>query len=1123
MTTPDLQSRIRALLEHESTLLVEAGAGTGKTALLAGRVAMLLAGGKQPSQVAAITFTELAASELLGRITEYVDKLIAGEVPNELRAAVPQRLSADQREHLLAARKKLDELTCTTIHGFCQRLVTPYPVQANIDPGAAVMDEAAGELSFSLQFSDWLRKRLSTEGNDDPIAELLMSENDDKLVRDLAEALNSHRDARAPVPQLGQVDFDSLERAVRGFHEWYMKAGVEEPDATRFDESFRALAAHYSGGYSPATPFQTLWSYANPPHTEMSKDCLAFYAAPAKKAWQDAARKHGKSGSFANQLATECKSRIAAVCDAFTNLHGKLSELVMARLIAEVAEFRSEFEQFKRESALLDFDDLLLQARDLLRSNSPVRKALSEKYRYILVDEFQDTDPVQCEILFLLCGEDADGEWISRRLRPGQLFLVGDPKQSIYRFRRADIEIYRRVRDIIAEQFPDHILSVTANFRSVQQVLTHVNTVFAGPLTDLGFTKLECTVTKGIPSCAAVECIEIGEPKETKADTRRELEAREVAKICKGLIENLEIRDPESGELCRCRAGHIALLSPTSTGLWMYERALEQLDIPIATQAGKGLYRRQEVHDLIAIARVLSNGRDTMALGAFLRGPLLGLTEEQLLDIAWALPEGVRLTANTDPALINNEVVAESLRILGSLRRRAYNTAPFDLLSAAVDELQIRPLLAARHPAHPERALANVDLFLEMARPFSVAGIRGFAQEMMRRWREAEPEVEGRCDAAEEAVQIITVHSAKGLEWPVVIPVNMRTVQRSLPGILYSSQYGTLHCKTGNIKPPSYEKVKREEEYHRRQENIRLWYVAVTRARDLLLLPRHAADTRGNTWFDLVDHGLLALPAFVPQETVARAAEPEHANGQTPDVFAAEAKQVVEETHSLEWHQPSRREESTDPVQLELADEAMVTDIPRVRGSAVRGTTIHKMLEEVLNRQLSEDLDVLVRRAAELIAQLGSADHPDPANGPCSVEIANAVRLTLRLPAVAKWRADLIPEFDVYGALPEGANGWHCTAGICDAVAHKDGKGAVVFDWKSDVAPTMEVQSRHAAQLQDYLRLTGCPEGLIVYVTRQSVHEVRSDTESGLGGSMCYSPTIPPMRSVTPNSGYTER
>lgn len=1091
MSTADRSNRLRALQDLDATLLVEAGAGTGKTALLAGRVALLLAAGKNPSEIVAITFTELAASELMGRIGEYISELLAGKPPKPLLVVLPQGLSAAQRENLAAAQKQLDELTCTTIHGFCQRLVTPYPVQANIDPGASVMDEAVSELDFTVQFSDWLRKRLATEGADDPIADVLLFENEDRLIWDLAEAVNLRRDSAAPIANLTQADFDVLQDAIHRYHDWYSKLGIDLEKAKNFDTGFQQLASHYANGYSPSMPFSVLWANANPPRIDVfQKDKLTFYAAPSKTAWKDAARRCGKSAAFSDKLADECKIRVEAVSSAFCGLHGKVAELVMARLIAAIAEFRSEFQQFKRDSALLDFDDLLIQARDLLRNSPEVRQALSQRYRHILVDEFQDTDPIQCEILFLLCGEDAEGKWIDRRLRAGQLFLVGDPKQSIYRFRRADVDMYCRVRDAIAHQFPTSVLPVTANFRSVKPVLNHVNKVFAGPLSEIGFADLECTVGNEAPPCAAVACIDIGGPDQTKADERRELEAAEVANVCRKLIDSLEVRDPETSKLCSCKPGHIALLSPSGTSLWIYERALEQLGIPIATQAGKGLYRRQEIHDLIALARVLSSGRDTLALGALLRGPLVGLTEKELLDIAAALPVGQRLTVHTNPDSIQHAVAAGTLQTLAALKRKAYSTTPFDLLSAAVDELRVRPLLAERYPAHPERALANVDLFLEMARPFAVVGLRGFAQEMMRRWQEAEQVVEGRCDAAEAAVQIITVHSAKGLEWPVVIPINMCTGQKATQGVLYSGQRGTLHCKAGIIEPPSYETVKQEETEQRRRENIRLWYVATTRARDLLLLPRHVAKGRGTNWFDLVDHGLAQLPTFVPPAAgLATAAQPE-TNEQDTKTFAAEAKRVSEQTLTLRWHRPSRHEDDEDRSEIEPSDEAVVAITPSVRGSVTRGEVIHQLLEEVLNQQVLDDLAVLEQRATELLANLGAADHADPAKGPSSAEIAESVRLTLDLPEVASYRERLLPEFNVYGSVAQEDGSLFCTSGICDAIAYDGDKPAAIFDWKSDVSPTLDVQRKHLAQLQDYLRLTDCPVGYIVYVTKQIVRAV---------------------------------
>jgi len=324
-----------------------------------------------------------------------------------------------------------------------------------------------------------------------------------------------------------------------------------------------------------------------------------------------------------------------------------------------------------------------------------------------------------------------------------------------------------------------------------------------------------------------------------------------------------------------------------------------------------------------------------------------------------------------------------------------------------------------------------------------------------------------------------------------VIPVNMCTAMRGTQGVLYSSRLGTLHCKADNIEPPSYATVKEEETEQRQRENIRLWYVAATRARDLLLLPRHAGRSRGKTWFDLVDHGLAKLAAFIPPPVGVAAPVPEERGAQTAQTFMAEAKRVVEQTLSLKWRRPSRHEEDDERPKIEPADEMTVTILPAVRSGAIRGTLLHKLLEEVLNHELQDDVEALRHRAAELWTQLGSNDHADLAKGPSSTEIANSVRKTLELPLVAKHRPKLVPEFNVYGAAAQNDGCLLCTAGICDAVAYLDAKPAAIFDWKSDVAPTIEVQRKHAAQLHDYLKVTDCPLGYVVYVTRQSVQEVR--------------------------------
>ena len=174
ITLSDAAARCAAIRIHDRSFLVEAGAGSGKTAVLAGRIAMLLTEGVEPKFIAAVTFTEFAASELLIRVREFVSKLVAGQIPAELRAALPDGLSEDRRNHLFAASQAIDEITCSTIHGFCQRLITPYPVEADIDPGASVMDRDQADLGFLEIVDTWLREELSGDASG-LLAELVLA------------------------------------------------------------------------------------------------------------------------------------------------------------------------------------------------------------------------------------------------------------------------------------------------------------------------------------------------------------------------------------------------------------------------------------------------------------------------------------------------------------------------------------------------------------------------------------------------------------------------------------------------------------------------------------------------------------------------------------------------------------------------------------------------------------------------------------------------------------------------------------------------------------------------------------------------------------------------------------
>jgi len=244
---PDAASRLRALSDYTTTLLVEAGAGSGKTALLAGRVALMLTHGIRSREVVAITFTEAAAAELLERIERFVAALAAGTVPRELQLALPSGLSAGQAAAITRAKAVLDEITCTTIHGFCQQLIHPYPIEAGIDPGATIIDPAAADLAYQELMQAWLSARFGREGDDaglgriprieapggedDFFAELIAVASDGavKLISATAAFLRKKRTARAVAATLDLGVLAQLSQAIRGFAAWYAGCGIVEP------------------------------------------------------------------------------------------------------------------------------------------------------------------------------------------------------------------------------------------------------------------------------------------------------------------------------------------------------------------------------------------------------------------------------------------------------------------------------------------------------------------------------------------------------------------------------------------------------------------------------------------------------------------------------------------------------------------------------------------------------------------------------------------------------------------------------------------------------------------------------------------------------------------------------
>jgi len=1110
-------ARRDAITLHDRSILVEAGAGSGKTAVMAGRVALLLADGVAPRAIAAVTFTELAASELVSRIREIVAGLSVGNVATELRVALPDGVSPAQRSNLAVASAAIDEITCSTIHGFCQRLIKPYPAEADIDPGASVMDSNEADLIFAEIVDSWLRERLSsTEGG--ILAELVLRSPGEavSLVHKIAANLRRCRALTAPTHSSIDSHLTAFRQATANFAAFVRAATATEPETValvdRLVETTTALAACPD----PATPGGVLHLLTSRPHPDVCTKAGAFASYRKKGKWTDAAKRAGLAKADGERLNVAAESHYRACCDAWTSLLEAAACKVLGALIEETHSILKRYSDHKRANAHLDFDDLIFAARDLLRDHDDVRRALGHRFAHVLVDEFQDTDPLQTEIFWRLCGDPVDGddEWTGYRIRPGALFLVGDPKQAIYRFRGADVNAYLQARDAFRAENPDCLLSISTNFRSCASIIAFVNDRFEALLStdgQPGFTALDefHEDPQGGPCVAAIDIAVADENGRASAEQQRDAEADAVAELCARLIGSQLIIDRRSETKRPCQPGDIALLAPTGAELWRYEEALERLGVPVATQAGKGLFRRQEIQDLIALTRVLADRRDTLALGAVLRGPLVGLTEEQLLDITWALPRSEEqpdriscLDLGVDPAGIAHPLARGIIEKLQALYRRGNSTTPHDLLSQAVDVMRVRPLLYQRHRGQAERALANVDLYLSLSLSYSVRGLRAFAEAMTAAWTDETRAVEGRPDAQEEAVALFTMHAAKGLEWPIVIPVNTMTGIMTPDNAINDRKTGTFYCPVLGVAPAGYNAARDAEKAELDRERIRLWYVAATRARELLVIPRLNAPPSKSAWMNLLDLPLADLPALdvshlqLGEAFFGQASE----NTQTREIFAAEAVAITECQTRLVWLAPSRDESAAgDAIQEDGAgiwggrseDHAVEPEIAApIQGGRERGLILHKLMEEVLTGETVENETALTERAADLICALGRTLAMNPANGLSPKELAGCIVRTLALPEIAALKPELVAEFPLYAASTlDGAE--TLTVGIADAmILAPDGHPAVVVDWKSDVNPDPHTIEHYRAQVRAYLDMVGAARGLIVLLTAGTVIEV---------------------------------
>ncbi len=358
-----------------------------------------------------------------------------------------------------------------------------------------------------------------------------------------------------------------------------------------------------------------------------------------------------------------------------------------------------------------------------------------------------------------------------------------------------------------------------------------------------------------------------------------------------------------------------------------------------------------------------------------------------------------------------------------------------------------------------------------------MSGLLAFVQDLQRDWEHKTRVAEGRTDVSDDAVELVTMHSSKGLEWPVVIPINTGTRFRSPAEFVHRRSDDTLHWVLGGLAPPELDDARAEESAGEARQRERMWYVACTRARDILIVPHLPfADTQ--SWSRIMDLGQGRLPELdlsnLP-ETVPESVSPVR-NAQSRDRFAEEAEKVAEASPPLKWRRPSDHDpDRAVVVEGPVSDFNETAEVAMPAGAGrLRGIFLHKLMEEFLTGELADEDTAVDERARVLLEQFDSADP----NAPDAAEMASTALRSLRTPEIAKLRPLLVPELSVWSELDGDL-----IAGRADAVAIENGSVSVVLDWKSDVRPTPEDRAQYAGQLTAYKEAVGARRGAVVYMT----------------------------------------
>jgi ATP-dependent helicase/nuclease subunit A len=855
----DAGDRQAAVATFDRNLVVTAGAGTGKTTLLVDRLVHLLLRNPQPlkiTEIIALTFTNKAADEmkirLRQRLQDFLDIRLDREAANDAETKIRSdvealialyQLSKDELDSRIHdALRNMERSDIGTIHSFAASLLRLYPLEAGVDPQFREDDGAEFERLFDDHWDLWLDQELSLRSPHVADWHKILPRCGLDQIKTLAQSMAAENVDLRP-----NTRGEKIPGAVR---DWLIRleasaaALIERHPEDRLNEKLaRAARAVLSEFQKAGARSDTLTGeYALLSGKSINKNLQGWPA-------EDIA--------IAQEVVRAAKGLI--------KLDGELTAALWRLLVPFAADFR---ERFIREGHL-SFDGLLVRARDLVRDQTRVRSDLKRRYRTILIDEFQDTDPIQYEILLYLAEEPghAAEDWRKVKVAPGKIFVVGDPKQSIYAFRRADIEAYLEVVEKIIKAQDGLECRLTTNFRSNAAILDVVNGAFENLIQAQGGVQPpyiaihpapgRTAAQSHVPKLAVRKIVAVD--REMNAETARRLEGESLARWLKEQVLGKAAILSTSGEKSHAQAKDVAILLRKLTDIHDYLEPLRRQGIRYVVEGERHFYAAKEIIDAVNLLRAVENPHDRLALVGVLRSALGGLTDQQIYEL-----HRQNLLDCRAAAKLGDKNFPPTLARLYDALARLHEETRILPIGAAVAHvfatLPVEPLAACYF--HGEQAVANLQKLAQQAEVLGREGLTTLKEairELERRVLEVKDE--GESALAEEnldAVRIMSIHKAKGLEFPIVILAGCQTGTEGGHSAdaeaMFDWSTGLTGIRVGSISDLAGLYIAEKTRLRNVEEQKRLLYVAMTRARENLILScAPSARRSGGSFLSMLD------------------------------------------------------------------------------------------------------------------------------------------------------------------------------------------------------------------------------------------------------------------------------